>query len=286
VYALIALGYTMVYGVLRLINFAHGDVFMLGAFIAYYAGQFLGFGAYSITLPQALALLMISMVACAAIGAFIERIAYRPLRRAPRLTALITAIGVSLFLEYGGQLVFGTDPKPFPGLVGGGAPLLKFGETTLGKQDAITIAITVVLLLILRQIVYGSRAGRAMRAVSFDRETAGLMGINIDGVISLTFAIGSGFAGAAGVLVGMAFPSINPMMGLMPGIKAFTAAVLGGIGNIPGAMLGGYVIGMTETMVAGSRISSYRDAVVFGVLIFMLLVRPSGLLGKGTVEKV
>ncbi|MDO8682860.1 MAG: branched-chain amino acid ABC transporter permease [Armatimonadota bacterium] len=286
IYALIALGYTMVYGVLRLINFAHGDVYMLGAFAGFYTAQMLGFGPGEVSLVQAGIILISAMVSCALVGFVIERVAYRPLRRAPRLTALITAIGISLFLEYGGQLAFGTDPKRFPQLAHADIPLLQFGQTILGRQEIITFSVAIILLVILRQIVYRTRVGKAMRAVSFDGETAKLMGINTDSIISITFIIGSAFAGAAGVLVAMQFPSINPMMGLMPGIKAFTAAVLGGIGNVPGAMIGGLAIGITETLVSGYWTSSYRDAVVFGILIFMLLVKPSGLLGRGNVEKV
>ena len=276
----------MVYGVLRLINFAHGDIYMLGAFAGYYTARFLGFGE-SLSMEEVLILLAAAMIFSALAGAIIERIAYRPLRRAPRLTALITAIGVSLFLEYGGQLVFGTDPKPFPQL---GDPkhnaLITFGQTVVGKQEMITFVVAIVLLLALQVIVYRTRAGKAMRAVSFDRETASLMGINTDRIILLTFMIGSAFAGAAGVLVAMQEPSLTPMMGLLRGIKAFTAAVLGGIGSVPGAMVGGIAIGLTESLVSGYWTSSYRDAVVFGVLIFMLLVRPSGLFGRGNVEKV
>ncbi|MDO8586050.1 MAG: branched-chain amino acid ABC transporter permease [Armatimonadota bacterium] len=285
IYALIALGYTMVYGVLRLINFAHGDIYMLGAFAGYYVARWLGFGA-ELSIFEVLVLLLSAMVFSALAGAVIERIAYRPLRRAPRLTALITAIGVSLFLEYGGQLVFKTDPKAFPQLANTDTALLRLGETVVGRQEVLTFAVAIILLFVLWMIVYRTRVGKAMRAVSFDRETASLMGINTDAIILLTFVIGSAFAGAAGVLVAMQEPSITPMMGLLRGIKAFTAAVLGGIGSIPGAMVGGLAIGMTETMVSGYWTSSYRDAVVFGVLIFMLLIRPSGLLGRGTVEKV
>lgn len=285
IYALIALGYTMVYGVLRLINFAHGDIYMLGAFFGFYVARTLGFGA-EVSIAQTGMMLIVAMAACACVGALIERIAYRPLRKAPRLTALITAIGISLLLEYGGQLVFGTDPKPFPQLAHSEVPLLHFGPTVIGRQEILTITVCLILLIVLWRIVYFTRAGKAMRAVSFDRDAASLMGVNTDRTISLTFVIGSAFAGAAGILVAMQFPSINPMMGLLPGIKAFTAAVLGGIGSVPGAMIGGLAIGITETMVSGYWTSSYRDAVVFGVLIFMLLVRPSGLLGRGTVEKV
>jgi branched-chain amino acid transport system permease protein len=285
IYALIALGYTMVYGVLRLINFAHGDVYMLGAFAGYYTAMLLGCGK-ELSIVEAATLLAVAMVVCALVGALIERVAYRPLLRAPRLTALITAIGISLLLEYGGQLVFGADPKPFPQLANSNVPLMKFGQMVVGRQEAVTFAVAIILLLVLRMIVYRTRAGRAMRAVSYDREAAGLMGINTDRIILLTFAIGSAFAGAAGVLVAMQEPSLTPMMGLLRGIKAFTAAVLGGIGNIEGAMVGGLAIGLTETMVSGYWTSTYRDAVVFGVLIFMLLVKPSGLLGRGTVEKV
>ena len=278
----------MVYGVLRLINFAHGDIYMLGAYAGFYTARWLGFGA-NISILQVSVLLMAAMVFSALAGAVIERIAYRPLRRAPRLTALITTIGVSLFLEYGGQLVFGTDPKSFPQLAvppDSNPALLQFGETVVGRQEVLTFVVAIILVVILWAIVYRTRAGKAMRAVSFDRETASLMGINTDRIILLTFVIGSAFAGAAGVLVAMQEPSLTPMMGLLRGIKAFTAAVLGGIGSVPGAMVGGLLIGMTETMVSGYWTSSYRDAVVFGLLIFVLLVKPSGIFGRGVVEKV
>lgn len=285
IYALIALGYTMVYGVLRLINFAHGDVYMLGAFAGFYMAKYLGFGS-DLSLAETAALLVFAMAVCALAGALIERVAYRPLRKAPRLTALITAIGISLLLEYGGQLVFGTDPKPFPQLGNESCALINCRGAIVGKQEALTFAVAVILALVLRLIVYKTRAGKAMRAVAHDREAAGLMGINVDRIILLTFAIGSALAGAAGVLVAMQEPSITPMMGLLRGIKAFTAAVLGGIGSIEGAIVGGLAIGITEAMVSGYWTSTYRDAVVFGVLILMLLVKPSGLLGRGTVEKV
>ena len=283
-YALIALGYTMVYGVLRLINFAHGDVYMIGAMVAYYAARALlppdasSAGAF-------FALLALSMVACGALGMVIERLAYRPLRDAPKLTALITAIGVSLLLENGGQLLFGPDPKFFP-------QLLETRELTPGSGIVVTnvqlivLAVSVTLMVGLQFLVFHTRIGTALRAVSYSAEAASLMGIDVDRVISLTFVLGSMLAGAAGVLVGLSNPKIEPLMGIMPGLKAFVAAVVGGIGNIPGAMAGGILMGLSEVLVVGYVSSTYRDAIAFVILILVLLLRPSGLFGASLQEKV
>lgn len=283
-YALIALGYTMVYGVLRLINFAHGDVYMIGAMVAYYVARSLvAPGTESV--PLFFALLAISMIACGALGFTIERLAYRPLRGASKLTALITAIGVSLLLENGGQLVFGPDPKFFP-------QLLAAREISPGSGIVVTnvqlliLATSITLMLGLQFLVYRTRVGTALRAVSFSPEAASLMGIDVDRMISLTFVLGSMLAGAAGVLVGLSNPKIEPLMGIMPGLKAFVAAVVGGIGNIPGAMAGGILMGLSEVLVVGYVSSTYRDAIAFVILIVVLLVRPSGLFGASLEEKV
>ena len=283
-YALIALGYTMVYGVLRLINFAHGDVYMIGAMVAFYAARALVEPGTS-TPVTLFALLALSMTTCGALGFTIERLAYRPLRHAPKLTMLITAIGVSLLLENGGQLVFGPDPKFFP-------MLIETRELSAGSGIVITnvqlliLAVSLTLMFGLQFLVYRTRLGTALRAVSFSPEAASLMGIDVDRMISLTFVLGSMLAGAAGVLVGISNPKIDPLMGIMPGLKAFVAAVVGGIGNIPGAMAGGILMGLSEVMVVGYVSSTYRDAIAFVILIVVLLVRPSGLFGTSLQEKV
>ncbi len=283
--ALIALGYTMVYGILRFINFAHGDIFMLGAFCGFYVAPKI---ASLIPLPSvfgALVVLGISMAICAALGVVIERFAYRPLRKQPKLTMLITAIGVSLFLEYTGQFVFGAAPKKFPEILPV-YPIAKIGGLSFNSNQIVVIAVTIALLIALRFIVMKTKLGTAMRAVSFNPEAAALMGVNTNVVISFTFALGSALAAAAGILWAINYPSIDPLMGILPGLKAFVAAVLGGIGNLPGAALGGIVIGVTETLVSGYISSTYRDAIAFAVLILILLVKPSGLLGKKEIEKV
>lgn len=283
--ALIALGYTMVYGILRFINFAHGDIFMLGAFAGFYLAPKI---ARFVPIPSvcgALAVMGVSMAFCAAFGVLIERLAYRPLRKSPKLTVLITAIGVSLFLEYTGQFVFGAAPKPFPNIL----PVysvIKLGSLSLNSNQIIVLLVTVFLLVTLSFIVLKTKVGTAMRAVSFNPEAAALMGINTNHVISFTFALGSALAAAAGILWAILYPSIDPLMGILPGLKAFVAAVLGGIGNLPGAALGGLIIGVTETLVSGYISSTYRDAIAFTVLILILLVKPSGLFGKKDVEKV
>ena len=283
--ALIALGYTMVYGILRFINFAHGDVFMLGAFAGFYLAPKI---ARVLPLPSVgggIAVLVASMAICAALGMVIERLAYRPLRRQPKLTMLITAIGISLFLEYAGQFIFGAAPQKFPALLPS-FPITAFHGLSFNSNQIVVIAVTAGLLVALRFIVLKTRMGRAMRAVSFNPEAAALMGVNTDVVISFTFGLGSALAAAAGVLFAINYPSIDPLMGILPGLKAFVAAVLGGIGNLPGAALGGIIIGITETLVSGYISSTYRDAIAFGVLILILLVKPSGLLGKKEIEKV
>lgn len=283
--ALIALGYTMVYGILRFINFAHGDVFMLGAFAGYYLAPKIALLVPMPSVAGAILVLIASMVICATIGVLIERFAYRPLRKSPKLTVLITAIGVSLFLEYAGQSIFGASPKPFPKILPV-YPVMKLGNLSLNSNQIIVVVVTILLLLALRFIVMKTKIGTAMRAVSFNPEAAALMGINTNVVISFTFALGSALAAAAGILWAVNYPSIDPLMGILPGLKAFVAAVLGGIGNIEGAALGGVVIGVVETFIKGTRWSTWADAVSLAVLILILLVKPSGLLGKKDVEKV
>ena len=283
--ALIALGYTMVYGILRFINFAHGDLFMLGAFAGFYLAPKIAGVLPLPSLAGALAVMGLSMAICAGLGILIERFAYRPLRRSPKLTMLITAIGVSLFLEYTGQFLFGAAPKKFPEILPV-YPLAKLGGLSLNSNQVVVFAVTLILLLALRFIVLRTKIGLAMRALSFNPEAAALMGINTDVVISFTFGLGSALAAAAGILFAVNYPAIDPLMGILPGLKAFVAAVLGGIGNLPGAALGGIIIGVTETLVAGYISSTYRDAIAFGILSLILLIKPSGLLGKKEIEKV
>ena len=335
IYALIALGYTMVYGVLRLINFAHGDVYMFGAFMGYYIARILqktGQGS----LGGALLIMAISMAISGAVGILIERFAYRPgrggyryalsfwlgmigavighfifgslagaaggaivgiiiglvlerigilpARSSSRLGLLIIAIGVSLLMENGGQIIFGADPKFFPQIIP--SRQLDVGGLSLTNQQVIVLCVAVGLMVLLELIVHYTKTGKAMRACSFNIDAAKLMGINTDRIIALTFALGSALAAAGGILVSLNYPKIDPLIGVMTGLKAFVAAVLGGIGNIAGAMLGGLIIGLAEVMVVGYGQSTYRDAVSFTILIIILLFRPSGLLGKGLVEKV
>jgi len=282
IYALIALGYTMVYGVLRLINFAHGDFYMVGAYVGYYLSRKLPVKEPSST--AAFLVMVGSMIVCAVLGTIIERLAYRPVRRASRLSLLITAIGVSLFLENTGQLVFGPDPKFFPSL----APHADFrlAGVRITSEQLTVIGVSFLLMILLRFFIQKTRTGKAMRAVSFNLDAAKLMGISTDRIISITFALGSALAAAGGVLIGMQIPKIDPLMGIMYGLKAFVAAVLGGIGNVPGAVLGGLLIGTSEVMVVGYLSSTYRDAIAFGILILVLLLRPQGILGRVQKEKV
>jgi branched-chain amino acid transport system permease protein len=284
VYALIALGYTMVYGILRLINFAHGDVYMLGAFFGLFAARWLGAAEHPSPL-LALLVLLASMAGCGLVGLVIERAAYKPVRKSSRLAALITAIGVSLLLENGGIRVFGPDPKFFPQIIPARQIALGAG-VTISNQQILILAVSVVLMVALRFVVMNTRAGKAMRAVSHSHTAAALMGISVDRIITFTFVVGSMLAAAAGVLVALQNPKIDPLMGIMPGLKAFVAAVLGGIGNIPGAVIGGLVMGIAEVMVVGYLSPTYRDAIAFVLLIVILLVRPSGILGRNTTEKV
>ncbi len=294
IYALIALGYTMVYGVLRFINFAHGDVYMIGAFAGFYLAPWVGkFLPPSADFDQfswsgaggALVVLLLAMAFCALLGVIIEWLVYRPLRSRPRLTVLITAIGVSIFLQNVGQLVFGAEPKFFPDIMPDRA-LEGTGNLTIMFNQLVVLVVTMALLVGLRFVVMKTRIGTAMRALSFNPVAASLMGINTSVVISFTFAIGSALAAAAGILNAINYPSIDPLMGILPGIKAFVAAVLGGIGNIPGAAVGGFIIGILETMVVGYISPMYRDAIAFGVLILILLFKPNGLFGRVEREKV
>jgi branched-chain amino acid transport system permease protein len=295
IYALIALGYTMVYGVLKLINFAHGDVYMVGAFAGYYIGS-LG-GRDNPSVIRASFITMGAMAFCGLLGFVIERFAYRPLRQRARLTALITAIGVSFLLEYGFQLAPvirtpiqfppGPSPRFFPALIDfGEQPYLEFFGATMPKIDLLGLVVAIALMLMLQFIVYRTKFGTAMRAVSFDPQVAGLMGIPVNKIISWTFVLGSALAAAAGIINASSRPKIDPLFGLISGLKAFVAAVLGGIGSVPGAMVGGLVLGTAEEFVAGYTDSSYRDAIAFTVLIVVLLVRPTGIFGRVTAEKV
>ena len=277
VYALIALGYTMVYGVLRLINFAHGDIFMLGAFIAYYLISKLNLPIYFV--------FAITMLCTALAGYIIEKVAYKPLRNAPKISLLITAVGVSLFLEYFLSLnaLFTPNyiafPRPFE------VEAFDFLFFTVTNVQLIIFAITGISLGLLYFLIYKTKQGKAMRAVSFDQEIASLMGINVDATISLTFIVGAALAGVGGILYGIAYPQINVFMGIMPGIKSFIAAVLGGIGIIHGAVLGGFIIGISEVFVSAFLSSTFRDGVIFVILFLVLLLKPTGIFGK-RIDKV
>jgi branched-chain amino acid transport system permease protein len=336
-YALIALGYTMVYGVLRLINFAHSDVYMFGAFMGSYLANNDWIKTHLGTSPLTAVLVLLGAMALSAlVGILIERFAYRPgrtktrfalafwlaiagaaagqlvsaslaatvigaaagltigivleqvgLRPAKensRLALLIIAIGVSLFLENGGQQVFGADPKFFPQIIE--TKLLDIGPLRVDSQKLIVLGVAVLLMVLLNVIVNYTKTGKAMRAVSFNLDAAKLMGINTDRIIAFTFALGAALAGAGGILVSLLYPKIDPLMGVMPGLKAFVAAVLGGIGNITGAMLGGLILGMAEVMAVGYGESTYRDAIAFIILVLILLLKPTGIMGKGMIEKV
>ncbi len=312
VYALIALGYTMVYGIVRLINFAHGDVFMVGAFASYYAISRFGLNSWPSKvfpgIPPFLSIaigltsvILVSMVTCAIMAFVIERIAYKPLRNAPRISALITAIGVSFFLEYFGALPMAFTPnfvtyqRPFEVvnwvISKTGIVALKPGvappDNTLiiSNISLLIIVISLLLLFLLNFIVQRTRTGKAMRATAYDKPTSRLMGIDVDGIISITFAIGAALAGAAGVLYATAFPQVYFVMGIIPGLKAFVAAVLGGIGSIPGALVGALIIGEAEVLSAAYISTPMRDAVAFTILVLVLLVRPTGIFGEPSREK-
>ena len=286
-YALIALGYTMVYGVLRFINFAHSDVLMLGAFSAYFLAPWVARVIPGETYAGALVVILLSAAICAVLGMLIEFLAYRPLRARPKLTVLITAIGVSLFIEYTCQhrAVFGAETRPFPQLL----PKHDFhlGQLTGDSNDVATRLVTAGLLAGLWFIVQHTKAGMAMRAVAFNDRAAALMGVNVNRIISLTFGLGAALAAVAGIFYALRAPGIDPLMGIQPGLRAFIAAVVGGIGNLPGAALGGLIIALLETFAGGiPGLSDYRDGIAFAVLILILLFKPTGLLGKSQVEKV
>ena len=276
VYALLALGYTMVYGIIKLINFAHGDIYMMGAFMGYFLIN-------SLHLNFFLALIL-AMVGTAALGVLVEFLAYRPLRNSTRIAALITAIGVSFFLEYVMVYFVGANTRSFPQVIE--TVRYNFGPISLTNIQLMILVISLILMVLLQVIVQKTKMGKAMRAVSVDSDAAQLMGINVNRTISFTFALGSALAGAAGVLIALYYNSLEPLMGRTPGLKSFVAAVLGGIGIIPGAALGGFVIGLLETFATAFGMSDFRDAIVYGILILILLVRPAGILGKNVKEKV
>ena len=278
IYAIIALGYTMVYGIAKMLNFAHGDVIMVGGYMCFCATVYLGW--------PSIAGVALAVVVCTLLGVVIERLAYKPLRQAPALAVLITAIGVSYFLQNAALLIWGSSTKSFTSVVSGSPISLFDGQLTIAPVTIVTVVICVVIMVALTLFTNKSKAGTAMRAVSEDKGAAQLMGINVNTTISLTFAIGSGLAAIAGVLLCSAYPTLMPTTGSMPGIKAFTAAVFGGIGSIPGAFVGGILLGIIEIF-AGAYISTQlSNAIVFAVLIIVLLVKPDGLLGKHISEKV
>lgn len=278
VYAIIALGYTMVYGIAKMLNFAHGDVIMVGAYICYCVTVYLG-------LPV-LAGVLLSMVVCTVLGITIEGLAYKPLRGTPSLAVLITAIGVSYFLQNAAQLIWSSNPKSFTSIVSNMKPLHLFGSLTITGEVIVTVAVSVVIMIGLTWFTSSTRIGKSMRAVSEDRDAAQLMGINVNRTISMTFAIGSALAAIAGVLLCSYSPVLQPTTGAMPGIKAFDAAVFGGIGSIPGAFLGGLLLGIIEAMAKAYISTNLANSIVFAVLIVVLLVKPAGLLGKYVPEKV
>ena len=276
IYALIALGYTMVYGIAKMLNFAHGDIIMVGAFTCVVASATLGLPVWAV--------ILLATVVCTVMGVVIERIAYKPLRKASPLSVLITAIGVSYFLQSTALLVFGPNQKSFPNLIR--VPALHFGELTVKGESAATLAVTFLIMAALTLFISKTKIGKAMRAVSEDKKASELMGISVNRTITITFAIGSALAAVAGVFFGATYGFVGPYSGSMPGIKAFVAAVFGGIGSIPGAMLGGILLGVIENMAKAYISTELSDAIVFGVLVLVLLFKPAGLLGKEKVEKV
>jgi branched-chain amino acid transport system permease protein len=290
-YALIALGYTMVYGILKLLNFAHGDVYMVGSYIGYFVLTALGAPlAPDVPTPILIILMFLAaMAGCAVLGVVIERFAYRPLRRAPRIAPLISALGVSFFLQQTATLLWSPNPRAYDTFSLRGGEL--FNTVSLGNlrfqyAQILVIASAVVLMLALSLLVWRTTVGKAMRATSFDLEAASMMGVDIDRVIAFTFLIGSALAGAAGVMYGLVYQNINPYIGFGAGLKAFTAAVVGGIGNIPGAMLGGMIIGIAEALTTGYLSSTFRDLIVFSVLVVFMLIRPTGIRGTPLLQKV
>jgi branched-chain amino acid transport system permease protein len=280
IYALIALGYTMVYGIVKLINFAHGDVLMVGAYTGYFVLSSVGVNPVGMA-----AAFVFSMAVCAVLCIVIERFAYRPLRTAPRLNSLITAIAVSLILQNGARVLpfIGPNPRQYPTMK---TVSIDFGFFSISNIQIIVIACAAVLMVILSYIINKTKIGKAMRAVSFDMQAASLMGISVNRTIAFTFALGAVLAAAGGVLYATAYPQVEPIMGTMPGLKAFVAAVLGGIGSVPGAMLGGYILGIAETLTKGYLWSQYADAISFSILILILLVKPTGIMGEKLKVKV
>ena len=278
VYAIIALGYTMVYGIAKMLNFAHGDVIMIGAYVSFCAMQYMG-------LPAILSVVL-AMAVCTVLGIVIEGLAYKPLRQAPSLAVLITAIGVSYFLKNLALLIWGSTPKSFSSVVSIGSITLLEGQLVISGETIVTVLANILIMIALTQFTSRTKFGKAMRAVSEDKGAAELMGINVNATISMTFAIGSALAAIAGVLLCSAYPTLQPTTGSMPGIKAFTAAVFGGIGSIPGAMIGGVLLGVIEILGKAYVSTELGDALVFAVLILVLLVKPTGLLGKPMREKV
>ncbi len=278
VYAIIALGYTMVYGIAKMLNFAHGDVIMVGAYISYLSTT-------ALNVPPLLSVL-IAMVVCTVLGVVIEGLAYRPLRKASSLAVLITAIGVSYFLQNAALLIWGSAPKSFSSIVPFDSISLFGGDLIITSEAIVTVITCIVIMILLNLFTKKGKMGKAMRAVSEDKDAAQLMGINTNFTISMTFAIGSALAAVAGVLLCSAYPTLTPTTGSMPGIKAFTAAVFGGIGSIPGAMLGGILLGVIEIFATSYISSQLSDAILFAILIIVLLVKPTGLLGKAVKEKV
>ena len=278
VYAIIALGYTMVYGIAKMLNFAHGDVIMIGCYVVFLVMS--GQGLHPVVA------VLLSVIICTLLGIAIEKIAYKPLRRATPLAVLITAIGVSYFLQNGALLLFGADTKSFSSVIT--LPALKFagGKLTISSTTIVTVLVCIIIMIALTLFIRKTKAGRAMLAVSEDKDAAQLMGVNVNATISLTFAIGSGLAAIAGVLFCSAYPTLTPYTGSMPGIKAFTAAVFGGIGSVPGALIGGILLGIIEILGRAYISSQLSDAIVFAVLIIVLLVKPTGILGKKIHEKV
>ncbi|MBQ5986861.1 MAG: branched-chain amino acid ABC transporter permease [Clostridia bacterium] len=278
IYAIIALGYTMVYGIAKMLNFAHGDVIMVGAYVCFFA-----LSSFGLPVPVSI---LLAMLVCTVLGIVIERLAYKPLRAAPSLAVLITAIGVSYFLQNGAQLLWSSNPRVFPSIFENASIKLFDGQLILSLNTIVTIVACTIIMIGLQLFTDKTKIGKAMRACSEDKDAAVLMGINVNRTISVTFAIGSALAAIAGVLLCTAYPLLKPTTGSMPGIKAFTAAVFGGIGSIPGAFLGGVLLGIIEIFAKAYISTELSDAIVFLVLILVLLIRPAGLLGKKTVVKV
>lgn len=278
VYAIIALGYTMVYGIAKMLNFAHGDIIMVGGYVAFYACSKFNLAWWLC--------IVVSIITCVVLGVLVERLAYKPLRTASSLSVLITAIGVSYFLQNSAQLLFGSDSKIFPALITEGSFKLFDGQLVISYLTIITIVICLLIMVGLTLFINKTKIGKAMRACAEDKKAAQLMGININTTISITFAIGSGLAAIAAILLCSTYPSLSPTLGSMPGIKAFTAAVFGGIGSIPGALLGGLLLGIIENLTKAYISTQLSDAIVFAILIVVLLIKPTGLLGKKENEKV